>query len=346
MAARKRKPQTDGENGLPASHNHNIKDASRKKKRPLGAVSTRGSRITRAMKVDGTLQAVFNTAELLESILLHLSAKQVFGIQRVCKQFRDIVATSILLQQKLFLRTSRVDSGNMLAVKYGELVTLPTKIICPKLAMADSIARPNTLHLARPATHWNGMTELTTIGGRRAVDRLTGYGEILTLEPHRHEIKRGMAVTGDGSWKSMYPADHPCQRARVYVHWSIDTKPRTYGCMRCSEAITEDPRGFTLGGLVAKAVTDVLLCMDVEEDAPFSYEVGNEQRQHVGSGMSLIRKLEAESGKRAVIGKLRFAMEDVVFLDEKETSQIKVLPCLGRHHAQQGQGTVLEGVEC
>ncbi|KAK5723748.1 hypothetical protein LTR15_005448 [Elasticomyces elasticus] len=104
----------------------------------------------------------------------------------------------------------------------------------------------------------------------------------------------------------------------------MNTKPRTYGY-----AITEDPRGFTLGGLVAKAVTDVLPCMDMEEDAPFSYEVGNEQRQHVGSGMSLIRKLEAESGKRAVIGKLRFAMKDVVFLDEKETSQIKVLPCLG-----------------
>ncbi|KAK4958801.1 hypothetical protein LTR10_003598 [Elasticomyces elasticus] len=297
------------------------------------------------MKVNGTLQAVFNTAELLESILLHLSAKQVFGVQRVCKQFRDIVATSILLQQKLFLRTSRVDSGDMLAVKYGELVTLSPNIICPKLAMADSMARPDTLLLARPAIHWNGMTELT-IGARRAVDRLTGYGEILTLEPHHYGIKRGMAVIGEGSWKSMYPADRPCQRARVHVHWSMNTKPRTYGCMRCSDATTEDPRGFTLGGLVAKAVTDVLPCMDMERDKPFLYEVGNEQRQHVGSGMSLIRQLEAESGKRAVIGKLRFAMEDVVFPDEKERSQIKVLPCLNLHQAQQDRGAVLEGVEC
>ncbi|KAK3619097.1 hypothetical protein LTR56_024255 [Elasticomyces elasticus] len=366
MAARKRKLQSEVEDGSPAPHTYNIKDTSRKKvkhppasaaylflftnsyvqKRPLGAVSTRGGRITRAMKVDVTLQAVFNTAELLESIILHLSVKQVFGVQRVCTQFRDTVATSILLQKKLFLRTSRVDSGDMLAVKYGELVTLPPNIICPKLAMSDSIARPNTLLLARPATHWNGMTELTTIGGRQAVDRLTGYGEILTFEPHRHEIKRGMAVTGNGSWKLMYPADRPCQRARVHVHWSMNTKPRTYGCMRCSDTATEDPRGFTLGGLVEKAVTDVLPCMDMERDAPFLYEVGSEERQHVGSGMSLIRKLEAESGKRAVIGKLRFAMEDVVFLDEKERSQTKVLPCLGRHQAQKGQGAVLEGVEC
>ncbi|KAK3639671.1 hypothetical protein LTR22_017344 [Elasticomyces elasticus] len=278
MAARKRKLQSEVEDGSPAPHTYNIKDTSRKKvkhppasaaylflftnsyvqKRPLGAVSTRGGRITRAMKVDVTLQAVFNTAELLESIILHLSVKQVFGVQRVCTQFRDTVATSILLQKKLFLRTSRVDSGDMLAVN----------------------------------------------------------------------------------------ADRPCQRARVHVHWSMNTKPRTYGCMRCSDTATEDPRGFTLGGLVEKAVTDVLPCMDMERDAPFLYEVGSEERQHVGSGMSLIRKLEAESGKRAVIGKLRFAMEDVVFLDEKERSQTKVLPCLGRHQAQKGQGAVLEGVEC
>ncbi|KAK5706098.1 hypothetical protein LTR97_001084 [Elasticomyces elasticus] len=320
MAAGKRKPQSEVEDGSSAPHNHKIKTASRKKarripastaylfmltdfhvqKRPLGAVSTRAGRITRAMKVEGTLQAVFNTAELLESILLHLSPKQVFGIQRVCKQFRAIVATSILLQQKLFLRTSRVDSGNMLAVKYGELVTLPPNIICPKLAMADSMARPDTLLLARPAIHWNSMTGLT-IGARRAVDRLTEYGEILTLEPHRHGIKR---------------------------------------------ATIEDPRGFTLGGLVAQAVTDVLPCMDIERHKSFLYEVGNEQRQNVGSGMSLIRKLEAESGKSAVIGKLRFAMADVVFLDEKERSRIKVLPCLGLYQAQQGQGKVLEGMEC
>ncbi|KAK5723749.1 hypothetical protein LTR15_005449 [Elasticomyces elasticus] len=171
MAARKRKPQSEVEDGSPAPHTYNIKDTSRKKAARSGVHERQPH--TRAMKVDGTLQAVFNTVELLESILLHLSAKQVFGIQRVCKQFRDIVATSILLQQKLFLRTSRVDSGDMLAVKYGELVALPPDIICPKLAMSDSTARPNTLLLARPATQWNGMTELM-IGGRRAVDRLTG----------------------------------------------------------------------------------------------------------------------------------------------------------------------------
>lgn len=53
---------------------------------------------------NSTREAVFNTAELLEQIFLHLPAKTIYGSQRVCRQFRDIVQMSVELQQKLFLR--------------------------------------------------------------------------------------------------------------------------------------------------------------------------------------------------------------------------------------------------
>jgi hypothetical protein len=58
------------------------------------------------MTTDGPRQAVFKTAELLENILLHLPAMNIFGVQRVSRQFRDIVATSIAIRQKLFLKSS------------------------------------------------------------------------------------------------------------------------------------------------------------------------------------------------------------------------------------------------
>lgn len=63
-------------------------------------------RITRNMTTDGPRQAVFKTAELLENILLHLPAVKIFGVQRVCRQFRDVVATSAVIRQKLFLQPS------------------------------------------------------------------------------------------------------------------------------------------------------------------------------------------------------------------------------------------------
>ncbi|RMY67170.1 hypothetical protein D0864_11647 [Hortaea werneckii] len=61
-------------------------------------------RITRGMTTDAARRAVFETAELLENVMMQLPPRKIFVIQRVCKQFRDVVATSVKLQQRLFLR--------------------------------------------------------------------------------------------------------------------------------------------------------------------------------------------------------------------------------------------------
>jgi hypothetical protein len=56
------------------------------------------------MTTDASRKAVFNTSELLEQIILCLPVKNIFGIQRVCKQFRDVIAGSPKIQEKMFLR--------------------------------------------------------------------------------------------------------------------------------------------------------------------------------------------------------------------------------------------------
>jgi hypothetical protein len=49
-------------------------------------------------------ETVFGTAELVEQILMHLPAKQLFVDQRVCKTFTNAIATSPAIQVKLFKR--------------------------------------------------------------------------------------------------------------------------------------------------------------------------------------------------------------------------------------------------
>jgi hypothetical protein len=56
------------------------------------------------LTTDAARKAVFNTSELLESILVCLPPKALFGVQRVSKQFQAIIATSIPIQEKMFLR--------------------------------------------------------------------------------------------------------------------------------------------------------------------------------------------------------------------------------------------------
>ena len=47
-------------------------------------------------------QTVFGTAELVEQILAHLPAKQLFVDQRVCKTFANAIAASPAIQVKMF----------------------------------------------------------------------------------------------------------------------------------------------------------------------------------------------------------------------------------------------------
>ncbi|RMY70973.1 hypothetical protein D0862_14669 [Hortaea werneckii] len=93
MAPKKRKAEVD--------------HGSRKKQ---AAETPTSRRITRGMTTDAARRAVFETAELLENIFVQLPPRKIFVIQRVCKQFRDIVATSVKLQQRLFLRSDGTEA--------------------------------------------------------------------------------------------------------------------------------------------------------------------------------------------------------------------------------------------
>lgn len=81
----------------------------RKTKAPRSARSapiTTPTRITRLMGLDATRRIVFNTAELLEIILLLLPARSVYSACRVSQQWNALVRTSIAIQQKLLIKPS------------------------------------------------------------------------------------------------------------------------------------------------------------------------------------------------------------------------------------------------
>ena len=60
--------------------------------------------VTDPVNADHLRSKVFDTAELLESILRLLPHTSVCHAYRVCRQWRDLIDTSVLLQQKLFLK--------------------------------------------------------------------------------------------------------------------------------------------------------------------------------------------------------------------------------------------------
>jgi hypothetical protein len=56
------------------------------------------------MTTEAPRRAALDTTEILENILSYLPNRTVFGVQRVCRQWRDAIAVSPTIQDKLFLR--------------------------------------------------------------------------------------------------------------------------------------------------------------------------------------------------------------------------------------------------
>jgi hypothetical protein len=56
------------------------------------------------MTIDGPRRAAFNTTEILEKILRYLPNRTIFGVQRVCRQWKDTINGSPTIQDKLFIR--------------------------------------------------------------------------------------------------------------------------------------------------------------------------------------------------------------------------------------------------
>lgn len=56
------------------------------------------------MTTDAAGKAVFETAELLENIVLFVLPKSIIASQRTCQQFQNVIASPIKIQEKLFIR--------------------------------------------------------------------------------------------------------------------------------------------------------------------------------------------------------------------------------------------------
>jgi hypothetical protein len=62
------------------------------------------SRITRLMTTDVPRRAALDTTEILENILRFLPPRTLFGVHRVSRQWKGLIARSPRIQERMFLR--------------------------------------------------------------------------------------------------------------------------------------------------------------------------------------------------------------------------------------------------
>ncbi|KAK5740707.1 hypothetical protein LTR17_004512 [Elasticomyces elasticus] len=291
-----------------------------KKKQAL-ATSAASRRITRTMTTDGPRQAVFATAELIENILMHAPVRSIFAIQRVARQFRDIVVTSVDLQQRMFLRPpnpilaetwvlveKHEDGSDDEVEDDGEeywVVRVPDSI---GLSAFTAFNRVDSLFMCLPASALNPCLkkgDYPLPSQPTLIERVESQGETLVMNISERALRE------PGSWRNMYLADQLCKRDLVSGSWKIKSKgqPLIHGDI-WADVETQGPHGFTLGTL-----------MDAAFQQALPDEIYTEGQQIVSCSEpvdTLLGRLEVKYGTKAVLANVTIYTTEIVLPNEQE----------------------------
>ncbi|KAK4570249.1 hypothetical protein LTR86_002329 [Recurvomyces mirabilis] len=301
MAPRKRKADNDQQH------------IDRPKRRRSTRVSTE-VRHTREMTTNAPRKAVFDTVELLENILSHLSVKTLFGIQRVCRQFTTILKESSHFQEKMFLQLPATKTPPVkLALVHYYLTSntsnqrtafyIPDGVDFPK-DMGWLYTNPNHAILAAKL---NPLL-VPAFPPLDLLNRLQG-GETRQLDIGRRPLRE------IASWQHTIVSnvDHGPQTyssATVSIKWSIPGRKLISGRVTTTTYLWQR---HTLG----RMLHDVL-----HSHATFQYCYGKEFRERKGWVDAQIGRLEKQAGREAVLESMVVSFKGLVELSEEEAAGI------------------------
>lgn len=221
---------------------------------------------------DAARQAVFNTVELLENILLHLPPIKIFAVLRVCRYWQELIANSKLLRESVwtwsdnaqlvsFLTEGKPWGKMSVAKKWSAtpFITLSSK----PLTMRTSARLNPLLRITAPANSRDHYYDGRATIAFRELDRFTAT---IFEQP------------GVGTWRNLYLTDPPCTRVWYIVSWIGSGALEKKFLSKCNVA---NPYGVTLGNLVDFAV-----------GGAFDVTVSHTEIGYIGGRMSVKEAIE------------------------------------------------------
>ncbi|KAK5680189.1 hypothetical protein LTS10_007116 [Elasticomyces elasticus] len=283
------------------------------------------------MTTDGPRQAVFATAELIENILMNAPVKSIFGSQRVSRQFRDVVATSVNLQQRMFLRPPQpvlTEVWTLVPKSEDEeesedsdeeycIVRVPASADLTAITASIGVDQAS---LRLPVTVLNPCLKLHELPVQyqpTIIERMENPRESLLLN-----VSERMLLE-PGTWRSMYLTDQPCKRALVCGSWRIKCKgkPLTHGVLYV-DIQTQSPHGFTLGALLDSALRAYF---------PSAYTEGKQWIDCHESLDKILERLEGERGTKAVLSGVAIEPHNTVVPNKQEQTRVQDIRAFMMH---------------
>ncbi|OQO10425.1 hypothetical protein B0A48_03721 [Cryoendolithus antarcticus] len=198
-----------------------------KKGKTATAITSSTGRVTRGMTRIAAVHAVLGTTELLEGILLNVPMFDLFVIQRVSQSFRDCIAKSHKLQERMWLRLSGRPAEKweveVLPDNYGWSDGRFKQQISADTDGSDEISS-SQMAMHTPVIlcpfAWSGGDAFCS-----AYSVTKPY--VYLRSPHDKKSLR-TDLTQLGTWREMYVTDPPCITVQVHLTYKYWPKGRRF----------------------------------------------------------------------------------------------------------------------
>ena len=225
-------------------------------------------------RVQAARQAVFNTVELLENILVYLPFRSIIASQSVCKQFQEIVVKSKAIHRKLFLIVDekpqnwrrvqvRPEPDGYEFRKLEPDAPTPSfgRFPISQMYFMRAFKAPKNLTpvrlnplLKQDRFRQNGDGFLPDHSGNSAYRTLMEPKETCNLVHNMHRQSDNEAL-----WRKMYLCDPPCTSAETRFTFEVQREPRRSATVKFE---ISDSNGITFGSLFDQAMRAKILDKD------------------------------------------------------------------------------------
>lgn len=263
------------------------------------------------MGTEASRQAVLDTNELLEGILSFLPPIQLFADQRVCKRWRDVIASSPGLQKKMFLRVDEVprETWELMADYYD--VDGSPRI---DLRRCDSGTATWPWRLVTP-TSLSPLLETTNYDDEEEEEMSTYDKNCVAFR-----LTCDLAIGSRSSVLDTYFSNPPCYDFTLDLDFDLEPAiPRHSGLMMSPVRI-QTKEALKVGEALDRAMaihTNVTLCENY-----FDRTVKSKTYRDV-TVTEVIDKLQREYGSTAILGKFSvIVLRNVCVPSEQQRAEV------------------------
>jgi len=211
------------------------------------------------MTNDAPRQAALQTTEILENILSYLPNRNFFGVQRVCRQWKDVIAGSPTIQDKLFLKlrdetpetwilTNPVSFEYIYDHDNFDIRTVKKKFRIASAAQVKSRDKTSfgQVPLFMPVT-LNPLLERWNVTGLWIEEHPVEHAAIFSAEAHLTQFAQ------HGSARATFITDPPCNEVKVMLHYNPrPSRPGFY--FLAGHVKFRSDRPLTVGDAIDKAL--------------------------------------------------------------------------------------------